>query len=182
MGRAVSVTRRVSKGLPPDVIRQVSNALALSQLHYCFVIWSGASMKDLKKLQVVQNKVARCALNCSYRTNVKDMHDSLRWLTVSQTSTYCLVNFIRNIKETQTPNVLYKRLLNLCPQHEHQTRHAIEGRFNFPIVKSSVIMKTVLYRAVVGWNSLPCYIRCSTTKEGFKMRVKQYLQIFHELD
>ena len=59
MGRAVSVTRRVSKGLPPDFIRQVLNALALSQLDYCFVICSGASMKDLKKLQVVQNKVAR---------------------------------------------------------------------------------------------------------------------------
>ena len=35
MGGAVSVTRRVSK-----VIRQVLNALALSQLDYCFVIYS----------------------------------------------------------------------------------------------------------------------------------------------
>ena len=182
MGRAVSVTRRISKGLPTDVIRQVLNALVLSQLDYCFVIWSSASMNDMKKLQIVQNKAARCALNCSYRTNVKDMHDSLGWLTVSQRSTYFLLNFIRNIKCTQSPIILYKSLLKNCAQHEYQTRHVTDGRFNFPTVKTATIQKTVMYRSIVRWNDLPSYIIQSNSKEAFKRMVKQHLRIFHDTD
>ena len=182
MGRAVSVTRRISKGLPTDVIRQVLNALVLSQLDYCFVIWSSASMNDMQKLQVVQNKAALCALNCSYRTNVKDMHDSLGWLTVSQRATYFLLNFIRNIICTRSPIILYKSLLRCTAQHEYQTRHVTEGRFNFPIVKTSTIKKTVMFRAIVTvrWNALPSYIIQSNTKEGFKRMVKLHLRIFHD--
>jgi hypothetical protein len=37
--------------------------LILSHLDYCPVIWSGAAKKDLAKLQLVQNKAARFALN-----------------------------------------------------------------------------------------------------------------------
>ena len=180
MGRAVSVTRRISKGLPQDVTKQVLNALVLSQLDYCFVIWSSASVADIKKLQIVQNRAARCALNCSYRTNVKYMHEKLRWLTVSQRSTYCLVNFIRNIIVNQSPKILHKSLMKLSTCHQYRTRHAVEGRFNLPRVRTSVIQKTVMYRAVVGWNSLPGYIIQINTKEGFKAKVKQHLSIFHE--
>ena len=56
-----------------DVSRQVLDALVLSQLDYCLVIWSSAAEKDLNKLQVAQNKAARCALQCSYRTRVTEM-------------------------------------------------------------------------------------------------------------
>lgn len=181
MGRGVSVARRISRGMPLEVIKQVLNALVLSQLdYYCFVIWLSASMKDMRKLQVVQNKAARCALQCSYTTNVKDMHNSLRWLTVRQRAHYVLLNFLRNIMVTQSPRILYRRLLPNFAQHEHQTRHATEGRFILPRANTCSIQKTVIYRAMERWNSLPVYIVHENTKERFKMLLKQHLVIFHE--
>ena len=75
----------ISKFLSPDIRRQVLNALVLSQLDYCFVIWSSTSVKNLRKLQVAQNKAARCALSCSYRTNVSSMYDGLGWLSIRHT-------------------------------------------------------------------------------------------------
>ena len=42
--------------------RQVLQALVLSHLDYCSVLWSGATKKDLGKLQLVQNRAARLAL------------------------------------------------------------------------------------------------------------------------
>ena len=77
MGRGVSVVKRISKIPSPDVRRQVLNALVLSQLDYCLVIRSNTSVHNLRKLQVAQNRAARCALFCSYRTNVSSMYDSL---------------------------------------------------------------------------------------------------------
>ena len=70
MGRGVSLVKIIVKYLPMDVSRQVLDALVLSQLDYCLVVWSKAAEKDLNKLQVTQNKAARCALQCSYRTRV----------------------------------------------------------------------------------------------------------------
>lgn len=109
VGRAVSIVRRISGGLPRDVITLVVNAIVISQLNYCLVVWSNALAKDIKKLQVLQNKAARCALRCSYTTNIKEMHGNLKWLSVKQRSSYFLLNYIRNIHVTQSPKVLYNR-------------------------------------------------------------------------
>ena len=88
-----------------------------------------------------------------------------------------MLGFVRNIKVTQTPKVLYEKILSQFPQHEYQTRHATEGRFILQKVKTRVIQKTVMYRAMVMWNSLPVHIIQVNTKERFKMLLKQYLKI-----
>lgn len=59
-----------------------TQALVLSHLGYCMVVWSSAANKDIKKLQLAQNRAARQALQCSFKTNVTKMHCSLAWLTV----------------------------------------------------------------------------------------------------
>lgn len=107
MGRGFSMVKRVLKFIPQDIAKQVANALVLSQLDYYFAIWSSASMKDLNKLQVAQNKAARCVLQCSYSTYVIHMHDRLGRLTVTQRTSYVLLNLLRNIIVNKSPNVLY---------------------------------------------------------------------------
>jgi hypothetical protein len=61
----------------------VVQALVLSHLDYYLVIWSSAAKKDLAKLQLAQNRAARLALNCTYRTN-NNMHACLSWLRVDE--------------------------------------------------------------------------------------------------
>ena len=95
MGRGVSLVKIIVKYLPMGVRTQVLDALVLSQLDYCLVIWSSAAEKDLNKLQVAQNKAARCALQCSYRTRVTEMLETLKWLTVRQRSTYILSEILQ---------------------------------------------------------------------------------------
>ena len=48
MGRGVLLVKRIVKYLPMDVSRQVLDALVLSQLDYCLVIWSSAAEKYFK--------------------------------------------------------------------------------------------------------------------------------------
>ena len=43
--------------------KQVLQALVLSKLDYCTVVWSRVARKDLVKLQLAQNRAARFALN-----------------------------------------------------------------------------------------------------------------------
>lgn len=124
MGRGVSVVKRISKFLSPDVKRQVLNALVLSQLDYCLVVWSSTSVKNLRKLQVAQNRAARCALY-----SATSMYDSLGWLPIRHRSTYALLIILRNTLVTQVPKWLYDKLYSHFAQHSYQTRSTSEGRF-----------------------------------------------------
>lgn len=56
----------------------VLQALVLSHLDYCSMVWSSASEKHLKKqqqLKLVQNREAE--LHYPFRANVSDMHRKL---------------------------------------------------------------------------------------------------------
>jgi hypothetical protein len=47
-------------------------------------MWSGATKKDLGKLQLAQNRAARLALGCVQRANINYMHVNLSWLKVEE--------------------------------------------------------------------------------------------------
>jgi hypothetical protein len=56
-----------------DTTLQVLQALVLSYLDCCPVMWSRAAKKDLVKLQLAQNRAARLALHCNQRANINTM-------------------------------------------------------------------------------------------------------------
>jgi hypothetical protein len=66
MGKVISVIKRFSHHTPR---KQVLPALVLSYLW----LLSSAARKHLVKLQLVQNRVARFALNCNQRADIKTM-------------------------------------------------------------------------------------------------------------
>ena len=68
--------------LTPHSTKKVLQALALSYLDYCPVVWSSAARKDLVKLQLAQNRAAHLALHCNQRADINTMHASLSWLRV----------------------------------------------------------------------------------------------------
>jgi hypothetical protein len=74
MGTGLSVIKRCSAFLTPHSKKQVPQALVLYDLNYCPVLWSSAARKDLVKLQLAQNRVAR---HCNQRANINTMHASL---------------------------------------------------------------------------------------------------------
>ena len=76
---------------------KVLQALVLSHLFYCPVIWSSAAKKDLVKLQLALNRATRRALHCNQRANINTMHARCSWLRVEERLTESLLVFIRKI-------------------------------------------------------------------------------------
>ena len=75
MGRRLSIIKRCSAFLTTLSTRQVLQALVLSHLDYCSVVWSGTTKKDLGKLQLAQNRAARLSLGCTQRAIMNNIHD-----------------------------------------------------------------------------------------------------------
>ena len=80
---------------------------SLVDLDYCSVVWSGATRRDLGKLQLALNRAARLALGCTQRANINNMHVNLSWLKVEDRLYHY---FVRCIDMLKTQSCLFKRL------------------------------------------------------------------------
>ena len=76
------IIKRCSTFLTAVSTRQVLQAIVLSHLDYCSVVWSGATRKDLGKLQLAQSRAAWLALGCAQRADISHMQVHLSWLKV----------------------------------------------------------------------------------------------------
>ena len=151
MGRSLSIIKRFSAALT----RQVLQALVLSHLNNCSVVWSGATKKDLGKLQLTQNRAARLALGCTQRANINNMHVNLSWLKVEERLTSSLLLFMRGIDKLNAPSCLSKLLVHSSDTHAYPTRHTTRGLFIVPKSRTDYGRHTVLHRAMTTWNSIP---------------------------
>ena len=70
MGKVVFIIKRSSVFLTTLLTRQVQQALVLLHLDYCPVVWSGATKRDLGKIQLAQNREEWLALKCMRRANL----------------------------------------------------------------------------------------------------------------
>lgn len=177
MGRNISVVRRCSPFLTPQLTKQVLQTLVLSHLDYCSVVWSGTTKTNLQKLQRVQNRAARLALKCTQRANTDVLHNQLSWLKVDKRLKVSLLSFIKHINTFSKPDSLFERLTLSSTLHTYPTRHANNGNYTIPTIKTNSKQRTVLCRAMVEWNSLPEHILKTQSKVSFKRQIKQHFMV-----
>ena len=175
MGRGIALIRKCSAYLTPTVRNQVIQSLVFCHLQYCPIIWSAATKTELKKLQLVQNRAARLALNCSIRTIISYMHSCLSWLTVEVKLHFSLLMFFRNVKFKHVPQYFFEQLAYLTDIYDHHTRNASSGHLVQPTQSNHLMKYTVIYRAIKLWNALPPHISSKQNKLSFKKLLKAHL-------
>ena len=155
MGRSLSIIKRCSSFL---TVLSTKQALVFSRLDYCSVMWSGATKRDLGKLQLAQNMAARLALKCTRRAN---MNGTLSWLKVKERLTSSLLDM-------NAPRCRFKLLANSSDTHAYHTRHATKGLFTNPKSRTDYGRCTVLHRAMTTWNSIPHQVTDASSRIRFK--------------
>ena len=108
------------------------------------LLWSGATKRDLGKLQLAQDRAARLALNRTRRANINDKHVSLSCLKVEERLTSSLLVFVRDVDKLKVPRCLFKILAHRSDTHAYPTRHATRGLFTVPKSRTDYVKCTVL--------------------------------------
>lgn len=88
---------------------------------------------------------------------------------------YSLVSIVRNIITTKSPVNLFNSLMFSCDRHKYSTRQSSERRFVLPAYRTGAGQRTLHYREMVAWNSLPRFLVNETSKMAFKIKLKLYL-------
>ncbi len=68
--------------MPSQTLKMLYNVLVLPLFDYTNTIYSTTDQSYLKRLHTLQNKDARLFLNCHFRTHIKNMLQSLNWMTI----------------------------------------------------------------------------------------------------
>ncbi len=146
----------------------ILDTLFFSQLDYCQIIWANATKKDLRKLQLVQNKAVRLY---PYGTNINSMHFNLKWLRVEDRIIASILLSTWKLLQFKTPLEQYNQLQSNVQSHEYATRRATEVRF----------LTSLIFRAMKSCNLLPLSLIRITHKKktDFKRQVKAHLGILY---
>ena len=106
---------RVKHVFKKDILVTIINSLVFSKLYYCLSIWLNTSASNIRKLQGVQNFVARIVSGTRKFDHVSPALKNLRWIPVK--SHLCLRETILTFKSMpgQVPDYFGSNL-----QREHQ--------------------------------------------------------------
>ena len=95
---------RVRQLFTKDVLNIILNSLIFSNLFYCSTVWPGTFKQNTKKLQLMQNFVARTLSDTRKYDHTSPMHE-LSWLTVKE------------LLPLQDTTMIYKCLNGLAPSY-----------------------------------------------------------------
>ena len=165
IGRSLSIITSCSTFLTALSTRQVLQALVLSLLDYCSVVWSGATKNEICNwLRTGQHG---WALGCTQRANINNMHVNPSWFKVYERLTSSLLVFMRGIDMLNAPSCLFEILPHNSDTHVYSIRHATRGLFTVPKSRTDYGRCTVLHRAMTTWHSSPHQVTDASRKIRF---------------
>ena len=172
--------KRLRGHLTHEATLMAANALVGSRLDYCNSLFRGLSALDLRKLQCVQNSLARIVANTTKYSHITPVRKALHWLPIKYRSIF------------KTAMLVYKFLLSgnpkyfepfLIPRHSaYNTRQSQSDGIFLEVPHFGSIFKSrkhfglsFAYDAPMIWNDLPDEVRSANSLASFRSKLKSYL-------
>jgi len=165
--------RRIRKHLDMDVATSMANALVSSRLDYCNSLLYGLPNKYIKKLQLVQNTLARIVCNAPKKyTSCTKLLKNLHWLPIRSRIQFKISVLTYKALKFGNPPSLAKHLIIRDVSHNLRSTSAItlmpgpicRGKGNLAFSSSAPKV----------WNLLPAHVRNATSVNTFRKSLKTH--------
>jgi hypothetical protein len=153
--------------------RMVAQGVVTSRLDYCNGLLYGTSTRNIERLQVAQNSLARAVCQATWSTSATDLRRSLHWLPVRQRIDYKLAVVTFKARSTGVPAYLASLVEDYVPSRT--LRSADQFLLRSPCVKLVCSRKAFSVNAPIVFNSLSYNCRSARTLSSFKQSLKTYL-------
>ena len=156
--------QRMRSFLSKKAAIMVYKSMLLPLLEYGDVFLSAASLEDRKRLQTLQNKGLRCALNKGIETSSEELHLEAGLLKLKFRREQHVLNYMFDI--SRVPGMQKKKSAHAMRTRSHKKRLLRVKRPN-----TEKFRKCFAYRGPKKWNSLPETFHTTQTKITYKTLV-----------
>ena len=152
------------------------NSLFSSFLNYGITVWGLTYDTFLKPLFLLQKKILRCISFSHYAAPSAPIFHSLKILKLEDMIHSNILTFVYKGLNKLSPACFHNYFTPSSSVHRIGTRHATRGDL-FRSSKNTTLygLKTVKYFGSRLWNTLPLFIRVSTSTTVFQSGLKIFL-------
>ena len=154
-----------------------ANALVGSCLDYYNSLFRGLSALDLRKLQCVQNSLARFVANTTKYSHITPIRKALHWLPIKYHSIFKTAVLVYKFLHRGNPKYFAPFLI---PRHSaYKTRQSQSDGMFLEVPHFASVFKhfglSFAYDAPMIWNNLPDMVCSANSLASFRSRLKSYL-------
>ena len=166
--------RQVRSSLDRKSAILLANALVTSKLDHCNSLYYGLPQTSIRRLQLVQNSLARAVYPSVKRSDhITPVLRALHWLPIQQRIVYKLSLLTFKTLQHGSPSYLAELLTphNSCRNLRSSDKHLL----SIPFLTSSAGRRSFSFAAPTVWNSLPFHLRSTTSLATFRASLKTHL-------
>ena len=159
----------------------VANALINSRLDYCNALFRSLSCRDIKRLQCVQNSIARVVTLSSTFSHISPILRSLHWLPVRQRIVFKTATIVYKVLKSGFPTYLSQHIKPYTCSMNTRRSNPDKSYLYVPTYKSSVTKSKMQFQYSFSydgptlWNSLPLSLCSAPSLSNFRRKLKTYL-------
>ena len=143
--------------------------MLLSIIEYGNIFLSASSVDNRKRLQTLQNKGLRCALNESLGSATTDeLHSKAGLLRLKYRREQHLLNFMFDLSNNTA-------LLKNKTLSQVQTHSSCKKLFKIKKPRTEKYKKSMVYKGKTKWNGLPVSLHQATSKHAYRLLVQNWI-------
>ena len=149
----------------------ISHGIVTARLDYCNSLLHGTSARNLNRLQVAQNELARVVCDAPWSASATELRRHLHWLPVRQRIDYKLLSY----KTRSTGTLAYLASLLESYRPARELRSSNKNLLTVPQLSLALSAKAFCVSALTVWNSLPDACTEAELVSTFRSRLKTEL-------
>ena len=157
--------------LTPNAVKTLIHAFITSRLDYCNSLLLGVTDQQLKRLQSVQNAVARLVTGARRSDHITPVLQSLHWLPVRQRVHYKIAMLVHKCLNGRAPQYLIDEC-RLAGCRRSRTRSASRQMLEVTGCNKTFCERSFVAAAPQVWNSL-----FDSVRDTFAKRLKSHIII-----
>ena len=172
IGTRISLLRRIKPYIDVPTCKLFYTGYILPFIDYCSLVWGTCSQSNLNRIYKLQKSAARIIMSASYTTSTRDLFDLLGWDTPSQRIYKKRMTLVFKALHDTAPTYIKELLPSVSSIHGRALRSSSSNNLYVEGGKSAIHKKRFSYLAPTEWNHLPNEVKCATSINLFKKRLK----------
>ena len=153
---------------------KIYNTIIKPHFEYCSTILFLGSEGRISRLQKLQNMGMRCILKCHRLTHIRDMLNTLSWLSIKQRTLMNVIIFIFKLRYNLLPGYLHEFVNFVSDVQPYLLRNNLD--FRTPNLYTAESQNSLVYKGLNLFNSLPISLKSELNFVSFKRQLILYIK------